>query len=102
MSPALTKTILCPGLRLVRVTLQALAAILGGTQSLHTNSLDEALSLPSKEAAQLALRCQQILARESGITDVVDPLGGSPYIEAVHHYHRPGSRSTCLKSSPSL
>lgn len=65
----------------VRVTLQALAAILGGTQSLHTNSLDEALSLPSKEAAQLALRCQQILARESGITDVVDPLGGSPFIE---------------------
>ena len=65
----------------VRVTVQALAAILGGTQSLHTNSLDEALSLPSREAAQLALRCQQILATESGLTDVVDPLGGSPFIE---------------------
>jgi len=67
----------------VRVTLQALAAVLGGTQSLHTNGRDEALSLPSEEAAVLALRTQQVLAHESGVADVVDPLGGSPYVEAL-------------------
>ncbi len=65
----------------VRVTVQALAAILGGTQSLHTNGYDEALSLPSEEAATLALRTQQILAFESGLTTMVDPLGGSPLVE---------------------
>jgi methylmalonyl-CoA mutase N-terminal domain/subunit len=65
----------------VRVTVQALAAILGGTQSLHTNSYDEALALPSAEAARLALRTQQILAYESGVTRTVDPLGGSHYVE---------------------
>jgi methylmalonyl-CoA mutase N-terminal domain/subunit len=62
---------------------QALAAVLGGTQSLHTNSRDEALSLPSEDSARLALRTQQILAYESGVADVVDPLGGSPFIEAL-------------------
>ena len=67
----------------VRVTLQALAAVLGGTQSLHTNGRDEALNLPSQEAAVLALRTQQVLAHESGVTDVIDPLGGSPYVEAL-------------------
>jgi methylmalonyl-CoA mutase N-terminal domain/subunit len=67
----------------VRVTVQALAAVLGGTQSLHTNAKDEALSLPSQEAAVLALRTQQVLAHESGVADVVDPLGGSPYVEAL-------------------
>ncbi len=67
----------------VRVTLQALAAVLGGTQSLHTNSRDEALSLPSEEAAVLALRTQQTIAHESGVADVIDPLGGSPYVEAL-------------------
>tara|TARA_Y100001970_G_scaffold246400_1_gene314280 strand:- start:418 stop:1956 length:1539 start_codon:yes stop_codon:yes gene_type:complete len=66
---------------IVRTTLQATAAIIGGTQSLHTNSKDEALSLPSKNAAQTALRTQQIIAYESGIPDVVDPLAGSYYIE---------------------
>src|SRR5262245_34087586 len=66
----------------VRVTVQALAAVLGGTQSLHTNAKDEALNLPSEEAAILALRTQQVLAHESGVADVVDPLGGSPYGEA--------------------
>lgn len=65
----------------VRVAVQALAATLGGTQSLHTNSYDEALSLPSTEAARLALRTQQILAHESGTAQTVDPLGGSHYVE---------------------
>jgi methylmalonyl-CoA mutase N-terminal domain/subunit len=66
---------------IVRVTLQALAAVLGGCQSLHTNSFDEALALPSEEAVQVALRTQQIIAYESGATDTVDPLGGSYYVE---------------------
>lgn len=65
----------------VRVALQALAAVLGGTQSLHTNSLDEALSLPTEESVKIALRTQQIIAQESGVTKTVDPLGGSYYIE---------------------
>ncbi len=67
----------------IRTTVQAIAAVLGGTQSLHTNSRDEALSLPSEEAALLALRTQQVLAEESGIADVIDPLGGSWYVEAL-------------------
>lgn len=66
---------------IVRVTLQALAAVLGGTQSLHTNSLDETLALPTEEAVKIALRTQQIIAHESGVTDTVDPLGGSYYLE---------------------
>ena len=66
---------------IVRTTMQAAAAVLGGTQSLHTNSKDEALSLPTQESAQLALRTQQILAYETGIPDVVDPLAGSYYVE---------------------
>ncbi|MFX1505561.1 MAG: methylmalonyl-CoA mutase [Promethearchaeota archaeon] len=67
----------------VRTTIQALAAILGGTQSLHTNSLDEALALPSEEAVEIALRTQQILAHESGVTNTIDPLAGSYFIEAL-------------------
>jgi len=67
----------------VRTALQALAAVLGGTQSLHTNSLDEALALPTAEAATLALRTQQIIAHESGVTNLVDPLGGSYFIERL-------------------
>ena len=67
----------------IRVTLQALAAVLGGTQSLHTNSFDEALALPSEEAVRIALRTQQIIAEESGVADVIDPLGGSYYVEAL-------------------
>ena len=70
-----------PENNIVRVTVQALAAVLGGTQSLHTNSKDEALSLPTEKAVEIALRTQQILAGESGVGDVVDPLGGSYYIE---------------------
>ncbi len=65
----------------VRVTVQALAAVLGGTQSLHTNGFDEALALPSEEAARLALRTQQVLAHESGVAQTADPLGGSHYVE---------------------
>jgi methylmalonyl-CoA mutase N-terminal domain/subunit len=67
----------------VRTTVQALSAVLGGTQSLHTNGYDEALALPTAEAATLALRTQQILANESGVTGAVDPLGGSYYVEAL-------------------
>ena len=67
----------------VRTTLQATAAVLGGTQSLHTNARDEALALPTEKSAQLALRTQQIIAHESGIPDVADPLAGSEYVEAL-------------------
>jgi methylmalonyl-CoA mutase N-terminal domain/subunit len=67
----------------VRTTLQALAAVLGGTQSLHTNSFDETFALPTEEAATLALRTQQIIAEESGIPAVADPLGGSYYVEQL-------------------
>jgi methylmalonyl-CoA mutase N-terminal domain/subunit len=67
----------------VRTALQALSGVLGGTQSLHTNSLDEALALPTAEAATLALRTQQIIAHETGVTDIVDPLGGSYFVEKL-------------------
>jgi methylmalonyl-CoA mutase N-terminal domain/subunit len=70
-----------PENNVVRVALQALAAVLGGAQSLHTNSMDEALALPSQQAVTVALRTQQIIAHESGVTDSVDPLGGSYYLE---------------------
>jgi methylmalonyl-CoA mutase N-terminal domain/subunit len=70
-----------PDNNIVRVTLQALAAVLGGTQSLHTNSKDEALSLPTQHAVEVALRTQQVIGFESGVADTVDPLGGSYYIE---------------------
>ena len=72
-----------PQNNIVRVTMQALAAALGGTQSLHTNSFDEAYALPSAEAARIALRTQQIVAYESGTTDTVDPIAGSYYVEAL-------------------
>ncbi|HEY0271938.1 MAG TPA: methylmalonyl-CoA mutase family protein, partial [Chitinophaga sp.] len=72
-----------PQNNIVRVTIQSLAATLGGTQSLHTNGYDEALSLPTEEAARIALRTQQIIGYESGVADTVDPLGGSFYVEAL-------------------
>lgn len=72
-----------PHLNIIRTTIQALAAVLGGTQSLHTNSYDEALALPSEEAVTTALRTQQVIAHESGVCNVVDPLGGSYYVEAL-------------------
>jgi len=68
---------------IIRTTMQALAAVLGGTQSLHTNSFDEALCLPTEEAVRVALRTQQIIAHESGVTNTVDPLAGSYYVEAL-------------------
>ncbi len=71
-----------PENNVVRVALQALAAVLGGTQSLHTNSMDEALALPSQHAVTVALRTQQIIAEESGVTNTIDPLGGSFFLEA--------------------
>ena len=70
-----------PEINAARVTIQALAAVLGGTQSLHTNSMDEALALPSEAAVKLALRTQQILAQESGVVNTIDPLGGSYFLE---------------------
>jgi methylmalonyl-CoA mutase N-terminal domain/subunit len=72
-----------PDNNIARVTLQALSAVLGGTQSLHTNGFDEALSLPTENAARLALRTQQLIAYESGVTETVDPLGGSFFIESL-------------------
>ncbi|MBU9724083.1 MULTISPECIES: acyl-CoA mutase large subunit family protein [Bacillaceae] len=72
-----------PDNNIVRVAIQALAAVLGGTQSLHTNSRDEALALPTEDSARIALRTQQIIANETGVADTIDPLGGSYYIEAL-------------------
>ncbi|MBI4233270.1 MAG: methylmalonyl-CoA mutase, partial [Chloroflexi bacterium] len=72
-----------PENNVIRTTVQALAAVLGGTQSLHVNSKDEALALPSEESVQTSLRTQQVLAYESGAADVVDPLGGSYYVECL-------------------
>lgn len=72
-----------PNNNIIRVALQTAAAVMGGTQSLHTNSRDEALALPTTESVTIALRTQQIVAYESGLADVVDPLGGSYYVEAM-------------------
>src|SRR4029434_4244137 len=67
----------------VRTAIEALAAVLGGTNSLHTNALDETLALPTDESAEIALRTQQVIMEESGVTNVADPLGGSWYVEAL-------------------
>jgi len=72
-----------PEVNIVRTALEGLAAVLGGTQSLHTNSFDEALALPTEEAARLALRTQQVIAHESGVVNSIDPLGGSYYVEGL-------------------
>jgi len=72
-----------PEINIVRTTIQALAGVLGGTQSLHTNSMDEALALPSDKAVRIALRTQQVIAEESGVTNTADPLGGSYFVEAL-------------------
>jgi len=79
----MTLTAQQPEINTVRVAIQALAAVLGGTQSLHTNSMDEALAVPSEQAATIALRTQQIIAAESGAANTVDPLGGSFFVEAL-------------------
>jgi methylmalonyl-CoA mutase, N-terminal domain len=72
-----------PEVNIVRTALEALAAVLGGTQSLHTNSFDEALALPTEHAVRLALRTQQVIAHETGVTNTIDPLGGSWYLEGL-------------------
>src|SRR6201988_2230078 len=72
-----------PDNNIVRVAIQALAAVLGGTQSLHTNARDEALALPTEESARIALRTQQIIAHESGVAHTPDPLGGSYFVESL-------------------
>jgi len=77
----------------VRTALQALSAVLGGTNSLHTNSLDEALALPTAEAATLALRTQQIIAHESGVANIVDPLGGSYFVEKLTQEMETGAQA---------
>ena len=77
----------------VRVTLQALAAVLGGVQSLHTNSLDETLALPTEKAVTIALRTQQILAEETGVGNTVDPLGGSYFVETLTNRMEEGARA---------
>jgi methylmalonyl-CoA mutase N-terminal domain/subunit len=79
----MTLTAQQPEINVVRVAIQAMAAVLGGTQSLHTNSMDEALAVPSERAATIALRTQQIIAAESGTANTVDPLGGSYFVEAL-------------------
>ena len=81
-----------PDINVVRTTMQALAAVLGGAQSLHTNAKDEALSLPTEEAARLALRTQQIIAYESGVTKTADPVGGSEHIERLTDEIERGAR----------
>jgi methylmalonyl-CoA mutase, N-terminal domain len=81
-----------PDVNVVRVSMQALAAVLGGAQSLHTNGKDEALALPTEESARLALRTQQIIAHESGVTNTADPLGGSYYIEQLTDEIERGAR----------
>src|SRR3712207_5591011 len=70
-----------PEVNIVRTALEALAAVLGGTQSLHTNSYDEALALPTEEAVRIALRTQQVIAHETGVANTIDPLGGSWFVE---------------------
>src|SRR5205085_249595 len=72
-----------PQVNIVRTALEALAAVLGGTQSLHTNSFDEALALPTEDAVRIALRTQQVIAHETGVVNTIDPLGGSYYLEEL-------------------
>jgi methylmalonyl-CoA mutase N-terminal domain/subunit len=81
-----------PDVNIVRTALEAMSAVLGGAQSLHTNSRDEALSLPTEESARIALRTQQIIAYESGVTNTADPMGGSEYIEALTDRIEQGAR----------
>ncbi len=81
-----------PRVNMVRVAMQAMAAVMGGTQSLHTNSWDEALSLPTEESATLALRTQQVIAHETGVADVVDPLAGSYAVESMTDHIEQGAR----------
>ena len=72
-----------PQVNIIRTAIEALAGVLGGTQSLHTNSYDEALALPTEEAVRIALRTQQVIAHETGVTNTIDPLGGSYFVETL-------------------
>ena len=81
--PGVSLTAQQPEVNIVRTAIEALAGVLGGTQSLHTNSMDETLALPSEKAARIALRTQQVIAHETRVTNVADPLGGSWYVEAL-------------------
>src|SRR5437762_13810632 len=72
-----------PEVNVVRTAIEALAGVLGGTQSMHTNSWDEALALPTEDAVRIALRTQQVIAHETGVTTTIDPLGGSYFVEAL-------------------
>src|SRR5260370_23227091 len=72
-----------PQVNIIRTAIEALAGVLGGTQSLHTNSYDEALALPTEDAVRIALRTQQVIAHETGVTNTIDPLGGSYFIETL-------------------
>ena len=88
-------------INVVRTALQALSAVLGGAQSLHTNGLDEAYAIPTEEAMKLALRTQQIIAEETGVPDVIDPLGGSYYVESLTNRDRGrGLRDPRARSTP--
>jgi len=96
-----------PEVNVIRTTIQALAAVLGGAQSMHTNSFDEALALPSEDAVRVALRTQQVIAHESGVTNTVDPLGGSYFVEsltnelerqAIQYFHRIDALGGVLKA----
>ena len=82
-----------PDNNVVRTTVEALAAVMGGTQSLHTNALDEVYALPTERAAEIALRTQQVLMEETGVADVIDPLGGSWFVEQMTDRWKPGSRN---------
>ena len=88
-----------PDNNIVRVAIQALAAVLGGTQSLHCNGRDEALALPTEESARIALRTQQIVAYESGVANTVDPLAGAYHIEQQTDRDRGGGASRCWRGS---
>jgi methylmalonyl-CoA mutase N-terminal domain/subunit len=91
-----------PDNNIVRVRLEALAAVLGGTQSLHTNSFDEALALPTEEAVRIALRTQQVIAHETGVANTIDPLGGSYYVEALTPRRRRGTGLLPIRTPFSL
>ena len=90
-----------PEVNIVRTALEALAAVLGGTQSLHTNSFDEALALPTEDAVRLALRTQQVIAHETGVVNTIDPLGGSYYLEDLTNRMEAAPTTTSTGSSGS-
>ena len=97
--PGCTLTAQQPENNIVRTAFQALAGVLGGTQSLHTNSMDETLALPSEKAVKIALRTQQIIAHETGVMNTIDPLGGSYFVEALDRQDGGEGRARILRRS---